>query len=165
MAKKWFVLLLVNMVAILLIKQALAAEAFKTTEDQTGFTFIQTYDRNPYPLKRMESHWDTKRISYGLDQNPASGEIDFPIDLPVPLKIDSSVQDALDEAGLSRLAPKWEEKNIYPTFGIKYSFSRFELGDFAKSLVSLFKNMNQDSPRKAHRGHSPVSFYLAFPEY
>ena len=165
MAKKWFVFLLVNMVAVLMIKPSLAAEAFKTTEDQTSVTFIQTYYRNPYPLNRTESYWDTNRNSYGLDQNPIPMEIDFPIDLPVPLKIDSSVQDAFDSTSRSSLAPKWEEKNIYPTFGIRYSFSCFELQDFAKSLVSLFKNMNQDSPRKGHRVNSPISFYLAFPEF
>lgn len=163
MRGKWFAILLINLVSILMIKPSFAGEASKTSEDQTGVIFVQTTILNG--VNRTMSHWDTNRNAYGLDQNPQSGAIDFPIDLPVPLQIDSSVQDAFDAANRSRLAPKWEEKNLYPTLGIKYSFSSFGLKDFAKSFASLFLSANQDSPRNRHRGDHPVSFYLAFPEY
>lgn len=158
MKNKWFAILMINVVAILMIKPSLAWEVSNPSKDQTDKI-------NLYPLNRTMPLWETNSHSYGLGQNPNAGEIDFPLDLPVPLKIDASVQDAFDVAGRSNLVPKWEEKNIYPTFGIKYSFSRFELQDFAKSLVSLFTNVNQDSPRKTHRGNRPASFYLAFPEF
>ena len=146
------------MIAILMMKPSFAWEVSNTDKDPTGHI-------NLYHLNRTMALGETNSNSYGLIQNRNSGEIDFPIDLPVPLKIDSSVQGAFDSAGRSNLVPKWEEKNIYPTFGIKYSFSRFELQDFAKSLLSLFANVHQDSPRTGHRGNRSASFYLAFPEF
>lgn len=166
MRKKWFAFLMINIFAILTMKPSFAGEAFVTTKDYTGATFVQaSCDKDPCYLNWTRSYWDTNRHSYSLDQTSSSVDIVLPIDLPVPLEIDSSVLDAFDRVGRSRPAPKWEEKNFYPTFGIKYSFSRFELGDFAKSLVSLFTNMTQKSHIKGHRDNRPTSFYLAFPEY
>ena len=155
---------MINMIAILMLDPSFAGEALETSEAQTGVTFFLTDENNPYHNYSTKSYWDTNRNLYGLEQATASGEIDFPFDLPVPLEIYSSVQDAFDWTGRSKLAKKWEEKNIYPTFGIKYSFSRFELQDFAKSLMSLFTNMNQDGPKKGRRVNRSASFYLAFPE-
>ena len=165
MRTKQFTLLLIIMITSLLVKPSFAAEKLEMTENLIVTNFTQTYDKNPYDSNGIVAHWNRAPSSYSLEPYQRSGKIDLPIDLPVPLEIDSSDQGLLDPAVRLGLDQKRKEKNISFTFGIKYSFSRFELQHFAKSLVSLFSNMKKDAPRKGSKRNLPISFYLSFPEF
>jgi hypothetical protein len=153
------------MFVTLIVIPSAAAEEIKTTNIQTASSFIQKYIKNPSILTGDVSQMNLTRSSY--DHNPyrRSDKIDVSRYLPVPLEIDSSVPSLYDPEVRLGMDPKWKEESRSCTFGIKYSFSRFELQHFAKSIVSLFSNLNNNAPRADRQPNLPVSFYLSIPEY
>ena len=164
MRKKWFALILLNVIAAWVMMPSVAAEELKMTNNKIAFNFIQTDNKNPYDLTGAVSSLNRTRSSYDQKPYQRSQKIDVSRYLPIPLEIDSSAPSLYDPEVRLGLDPKWKE-NISCTFGIKYSFSRFELQHFAKSIVSLFSNMNKNTPRKGSQRNLPVSFYLSLPEY
>jgi hypothetical protein len=165
MQKKWFKLFLISIFATLSVMPSVAAEELKTTNNQIASNFIQTEIKNPYDLPGSVSHLNWTRSSY--DHKPYQRSLKFNVShyLPVPLEIDSSAPSLFDPEVRLGLDPKWKEESLSCTFGIKYSFSRFELQHFAKSIMSLFGNMSKNTARKGSQRKLPVSFYLSVPEY
>jgi hypothetical protein len=165
MQKKWFKLFLINIFATLSVMPSVAAEEFKTTKHQIASNFIQTEIKNPSDLTGSVSHLDRTHSSYNHMPYQRSPRIDVSRYLPVPLEIDSSAPSLFDPEVRLGLDPKWKEDSLSCTFGIKYSFSRFELQHFAKSIMSLFSNMSKNTARRDSQRNIPVSFYLSVPEY
>ncbi len=165
MQKKWFRLILINIFATLSVMPSVAAEELKTTNYQIASNSIQTEIKNPYDLTGSVSHLNWTRSSYDHKPYQRSQKIDVSRYLPVPLEIDSSAPSLFDPEVRLGLDPKWKEESISCSFGIKYSFSRFELQHFAKSIMSLFSNVSKNSARKGSQRNIPVSFYLSLPEY
>ena len=142
-----------------------AAEELKTTNYYIASMIVQNGNKNASDLNENTSHLNWTRSSYSRKTSPQFQKIDFSRYLPIPLEIDASSPTLFDPEVRLGLDPKWKEETLSCTFGIKYSFSRFELQDFAKSLISLFKNPNKDIKQKGGRRSLPVSFYLSVPEY
>ncbi len=165
MRKKWFALILLNMIAAWVMMPSVAAEELKMTKNQTAANFIQTDNKNPYDLNGAVSHLNWTRSLSSRKPYQRSQTTGFTLNLPIPLEIDSSYQGEFDPTVGLELVPKWKEKNISGAIGIKYSFSRFEFRHFAKSIVSFFGNMNKDASRKGSQRNFPVSFYLSLSEF
>lgn len=158
-------LILIIMIVFLIVKPSYAAEEFKITENLALANFTQSFNTNPNDSFRLNSHRNRPSNSYSLETPSKSEKIDLPVDLPFPLEIGPSEPKLFDPAIRLGLDPKTKEKELSCTFGIKYSFSRFEFQHFAKSLVSLFTNMNTGASRKNRKRSRPVSFYLYFPDF
>ena len=165
MQKKWFTFTLINMFVTLIVMPSAAAEEIKTTHKQIASNFIQTDIKTPSESTGALSHFNWPRSSYDHKSYRRSNKIDVSNYLPVPLEIDSSPPSLYDPEVRLGMDPKWKEESISCTFGIKYSFSRFELQNFGKSLLSLFSNQNKAALKKGNQRNPPVSFYLSLPEY
>jgi len=162
---KRFSFMLIIMIAVLIGKPSFAAEEVKKTDHLILTNITKTHDINPDDASGIESRWNSSSNSYSQEPPQKSGIFDLPIDLPIPLEIDSLEPNLIDPSIRSGLDPKWRKKNLSCTFGIKYSFSRFEFQHFAKSLASFFGNLNKGVSNKGRKGNLPVSFYLSFPDF
>lgn len=165
MQKKWLVLILMNVIASWIMLPSVAAEEIKMAGYNTASQFIQTDNQSPNKFNSQVSRLNWIRSSYPYKPSQGSPKIDFSRYLPLPLEVDASSPPLFDPEVRLGLDPKWKDETLSCTLGIKYSFSRFELQEFAKSLLSLFTDTKKDKPRKESKHSVPVSFYLSVPEY
>ena len=150
MRKKWIILIVFTMMSVPFVQPSFVLGEPRETESRTDTNFAQKDFQGSFNLKGTpDSQFD--------ERSGKSGAIGLPINLPVPLKIESSCsgQDESDPADESGLFSKWEEKNDSWMIGIRFAFIHFKPQQFAKSLGSVFgRKENQN-----------VSFFLSFPGF
>ena len=87
MRKKWFALILLNVIAAWVMMPSVAAEELKMTNNQIASNFIQTDIKKPYNLTGAVSSLNRTRSSYDQKPYQRSQKIDVSRYLPVPLEI------------------------------------------------------------------------------